>query len=87
MERAMKVQEVISRAEGERDYGWPAAEKIWARRAVEKTLRGKVQRTDFPTSLGNPANPAGFPLSHSLGDCERLTKNRTFHLLRKRGHF
>ena len=44
----------------------------------------KSQKADFPTPLGNPANPAGFPLSHSLGDCERFTKNRTFHLLRKR---
>src|SRR6266404_6665653 len=31
----------------------------------------------------NPANPAGFPLSHSLGDCGRLTKTGHFHLLRK----
>ena len=28
----------------------------------KKTLRGKVQRRDFPTSLGNPARAAGFPL-------------------------
>jgi hypothetical protein len=33
--------------------------------AVEKTRGGKVQNTDFPTSLGNPAHSAGFPLSHS----------------------
>ncbi|HEX8815939.1 MAG TPA: hypothetical protein VF753_10600 [Terriglobales bacterium] len=26
-------------------------------RAVEKPLRGKVQRTDFSTSLGNPQKP------------------------------
>ena len=36
--------------------------------AVEKTRAGKVQKQDFPTSLGNPANRAGFPLSHSHHD-------------------
>lgn len=33
--------------------------------AVEKPRPGKVQKTDFPTALGNPAKGAGFPLSHS----------------------
>jgi len=27
---------------------------------MEKPLRGKVQRADFPTALGNPARAAGF---------------------------
>jgi transposase len=40
---------------------WRAAEeqRLEARRrkAVEKPLRGKVQKTDFPTSLGNPHTP------------------------------
>ena len=61
---------------------WHGAEKMAARKAVEKPRSGKV-KNDFPTPLGNPANPAGFPLSHSLGDYGRLTTNRTFHLLRK----
>src|ERR1700721_1760490 len=52
-------------------------ERLWKSRGVEKS------KNDFPTPLGNPANPAGFPLSPSLGDYGRLTKNRTFHLLRK----
>ena len=52
-------------------------ERLWKSRGVEKS------KNDFPTPLGNPANPAGFPLSHSLGDYGKLTKNRTFHLLRK----
>jgi len=46
-----------------------------------KDARWKSQKTDFPTPLGNPANPAnpaGFPLSHSLGDCGRLTKTGHF---------
>ena len=30
---------------------------------MEKPLRGKVQKKDFPTSLGNPHTPRGFPLS------------------------
>ena len=41
--------------------------KSAGKRAVEKTLRGKVQ-TSFSSPLGNPANAAGFPLSHSPGD-------------------
>ncbi len=28
----------------------------------------KSQKSDFPTALGNPAEPAGFPLSYSSGD-------------------
>src|SRR5947209_13306493 len=34
------------------------------KRVVEKTRSGKVQRRDFPTTLGNPAPAAGLPLSH-----------------------
>ena len=34
----------------------------------------KSQKADFPTPLGNPANPAGFPLSHSPGGYGGLTK-------------
>jgi len=34
---------------------------LWKRRGVES------QKDDFPTPLGNPANGAGFPLSHSPG--------------------
>src|SRR5437879_2624679 len=46
-----------------------AADKKPARRAVEKTLRWKSPKTDFPTALGNPAKTAGFPLSHSPDCC------------------
>src|SRR5260370_40074000 len=52
-------------------------ERLWKSRGVEKS------KNDFPTPLGKPPNPAGFPLYCSLGDSGRLTKNRTFHLLRK----
>jgi hypothetical protein len=45
---------------------------LWKRRGMEKS------KTDFPTPLGNPANPAGFPLPHSLGDCGRFTKTGHF---------
>ena len=77
MERAMKVQGVISPAKAKKITGWQAAEKwrrdgLWKRRWMEKS------KNDFPTQLGNPANPAGFPLSHSLGDCGRLTKTGYF---------
>ncbi len=77
MERAMKVQGVISPAKAKKITGWQAAEKwrrdgLWKRRWMEKS------KNDFPTQLGNPANPAGFPLSHSLGDYGRLTKTKHF---------
>ena len=40
---------------------------------VQKTRGGKVQKQKFPTSLGNPAKNAGFPLSHShRGGGQRL---------------
>jgi hypothetical protein len=50
-----------------------------SRKKVDATGCGKdagwkSQKADFPTPLGNPANPAGFPLSHSLGGSGRLTK-------------
>ena len=37
---------------------------------------------NFPSALGNPANSAGFPLSHNPG-CGWLTNNRTLHMLQK----
>ncbi len=43
--------------------------KTRARRAVEKPLVRKSQKADFPNELGNPANNAGFPLSHSHDGC------------------
>jgi hypothetical protein len=66
-------QDVISRAKAKKITGWQATEKcrrdgLWKRRGMEKS------KNDFPTPLGNPANPAGFPLSHSPDDCGRLTK-------------
>jgi len=53
MERAMKVQEVISRAKAKKITGWQAADRdeLWKRRWMEKS------KNDFPTQLGNPANP------------------------------
>ena len=60
-----------------------AADKKPARRAVEKTLRWKSPKTDFPTALGNPAKTAGFPLSHSPDCCWFINSNRTCHVLRK----
>ena len=73
----MKVQGVISRAKAKKITGWQAAEKwrrdgLWKRRGMENS------KNDFPTPLGNPASPAGFPLSHSLGGCGRLTKTGHF---------
>ena len=83
MERAMKVQEVILRTMAKKITWLAGGRKNGGATGRGKDAGWKSQRTDFPTPLGNPANPAGFPLSHSLGDYGRLTKNRTFHLLRK----
>jgi hypothetical protein len=55
-----------------------AREKLWKRREVEKS------KSDFPTSLGNPAKPSrDSHFSHSFGCCcfndEQLSN--------RRGHF
>jgi hypothetical protein len=42
-------------------------------RGCGKDARRKSPIADFPALLGNPANTAGFPLSHSLGGGWRLT--------------
>jgi len=52
-------------------------EKLWKRHKAEKS------KTDFPALLGNPAHPAGFPLSHSFGCCYLYDE----HLANNRGHF
>jgi len=57
-----------------------------ARGAVEKTRAGKVIKPTLPASLGNPANPAGFPLSHSP-DCCWLTLEPDISCAKKSGHF
>lgn len=44
-----------------------------APKSVEKTRGGKVGKADFSPSLGNPANRAGFPLSHSHGGGSSVT--------------
>src|SRR5713226_4347414 len=48
-----------------------------------KAAEWKSQNTDFSTPLGNPANPAGFPLSHSPDDYGRVTKTGHSSWLRK----
>src|SRR5205807_320337 len=51
-----------------------------------KDARWKSHKADFPTSLGNPANPAGFPLSHSPDRCW-LTMKPDISRATKSGHF
>ena len=53
----------------------PKVENSRGATAVEKPRGGKVQKTDFPTALGNPAKNAGFPLSHSHGGGGRVTSS------------
>src|SRR5580693_8622306 len=59
------------------------ARKNGGAKGCGKAADWKGQKTTFPLRLEIPQTPAGFPLSHSLGDCGTLTTNRTFHLLRK----
>src|SRR5580692_4448256 len=59
------------------------ARKNGGAKGCGKAAEWKSQKTTFPLRLEIPQTPAGFPLSHSLGDCGILTTNRTFHLLRK----
>ena len=42
-----------------------------------KDAARKSQTPDFPSPLGNPANPAGFPLSHSPDDYGRVFKSES----------
>ncbi len=65
--------------------------KSAAAQSCGKDAPWKSPQQDFPTPLGNPANLAGFPLSHSSGGDDLLSQdgrenqnpNRTGHLLRK----
>jgi putative transposase len=43
--------------------------KSWAAKGCGKDAPWKSPTPDFSTALGNPANNAGFPLSHSHDDC------------------
>jgi hypothetical protein len=83
MERAMKVQGSHFAGEGEKDHRMAGQQKMAGATGCGKDAGWKSQKTTFPPSLEIPQTPAGFPLSHSLGDCGRLTKTGTFHLLRK----
>ncbi|HYL15208.1 MAG TPA: hypothetical protein VEV41_19375 [Terriglobales bacterium] len=58
--------------------------KMAARGAVEKDAPWRSPKPDSSTALGNPAEYAGFPLSHSLGGCGRLTKTGHFTCYKKR---
>jgi transposase InsO family protein len=51
----------------------PKAAPAGREMAVEKTRGGKVPKADFPTSLGNPAKSARFPLSPSHGGGRSVT--------------
>ena len=51
-----------------------------------KAARWKSHKPDFPTSLGNPAKCAGFPLSPSP-DCCWLTMKPDISCAKKTGHF
>jgi hypothetical protein len=63
--------------------------RIYGATGCGKDARRKSPKADFSTLLGNPANRAGFPLSHSPGDCchqlkpdkSRAKKTGRFNLL------
>jgi len=71
MERAMKVQEVILRTMAKKITWLAGGTKNGGATGRGKDAGWKSQRTDFPTPLGNPANPAGFP---------RIIKGRPFEV-------
>src|SRR5260370_42536218 len=71
--------------EGEKDHV-AGSRKNGGATGCGKAAWWKSQKADFPTTLGNPANPAGFPLSHSPDDYGRLTKI-DIPFSTKRGHF
>src|SRR5437588_12184209 len=85
MERAIKVQAVISRAKAKKiTRGGQAAEKNGGHDgAVEKTRGGKVKKPTFPPRLGIPQTPRGIPTFPQPLRLRETNKNRTFHLLRK----
>jgi hypothetical protein len=58
----------------EKKITWQAAEKIAARRAVEKTRGGKVKKPTFPPRLEIPQTPRESHFPHSPDDYGRLTK-------------
>jgi hypothetical protein len=60
-------------SEGEKDHV-AGSRKNGGATGYGKAAWWKSQKADFPTTLGNPANPAGFPLSHRPDDYGRLTK-------------
>jgi len=83
MERAIKVQAVISRAKAKK-ITRQAAEKNGGRDgAVEKTRGGKVKKPTFPPRLEIPQTPRGIPTFPQPLRLREINKNRTFHLLRK----
>src|SRR5215469_10265554 len=47
----------------------------------------KSPKADFPTTLGNPANKAGFPLSHSYDDGGYMNTKPDISCATKSGHF
>src|SRR5437016_12284555 len=61
----------------------PGRQQSAARTGCGKDASWKSPKPDFPTSLGNPAKGAGFPLSHSPDCCWSFNSNRTSHVLRK----
>jgi hypothetical protein len=54
--------------------------------AMERTMKVQevILRALAKKMLGNPAKCAGFPLSHRLGGCGRLTKTGHFTCYEKR---
>src|ERR1700689_5442 len=61
-----------------------------------KDAKRKSRTSDFPSPLGNPAHPAGFPLSHSPDDdygvfrkpdLPRATEKGTVLMSQEGGHF
>jgi len=63
---------------------WPRQQNLWVSKLWKKPLRGKVQRADFPTTLGNPAEAPGFRTFPTAPEAVRLgpAKNKIADLER-----
>jgi hypothetical protein len=67
-------------ARGRQQKKW-RRERLWKSRGVEKS------KNDFPTPLGNPANPRGIPTFPQPRRLRDFNYKPDISLTKKRGHF
>jgi hypothetical protein len=65
---------------------WQGAEKMAARKAVEKPRSGKVKKTTFPLRLEIP-QPRGIPTFPQPRRLREINQKPDISFTKKRGHF